>query len=142
MQIRRLTELGIPLARIPDVEAGAAFHARAGLLDGRRAATHWSYRDRLAREYPDIAVCPDPIFTRGGNVWTSAGITAGIDLALAMVEEDHGAKIARAVARWFVVFLQGPGGQAQFSTQLAAQRPSRQPIRQTQNGSPTIWPTS
>jgi len=91
------------------------------VLDGRRAVTHWSYCAELARRFPEIRVEPDPIFVRDGTVWTSAGVTAGIDLALAFVEEDLGRTIALAVARYLVVFLKRPGGQAQFSTALSLQ---------------------
>ncbi|WP_405143466.1 GlxA family transcriptional regulator [Sphaerisporangium sp. NBC_01403] len=118
--------------RVASVCTGAFLLARAGLLAGRRAVTHWSSCDLLAREHPDVSVEADPIFVRDGKVWTSAGVTAGMDLALAMVEEDHGAEVARTIARQLVMFVQRPGGQAQFSTQLAAQRPARTPLREVQ----------
>ncbi|MEU1625221.1 GlxA family transcriptional regulator [Streptomyces sp. NPDC020096] len=118
--------------RVAAVCTGAFLLARAGLLDGRRAVTHWASCERLAREYPRVTVTPDHIFVRDGKVWTSAGVTAGMDLALAMVEEDHGPEVSRAVARGLVMFVQRPGGQAQFSTQLAAQRPTREPLREVQ----------
>ena len=118
--------------RIASVCSGAFLLARAGLLDGRRAVTHWGSCERLARLHPDVTVDADPIFVRDGDVWTSAGVTAGIDLALAMVEEDQGADVARRIARQLVMFVQRPGGQAQFSTQLAAQRPAREPLREVQ----------
>lgn len=107
--------------RIASVCTGAFLLAAAGLLEGRRAATHWEYCSRLAQRFPSVRVEPDPIFVRDGPVWTSAGVTAGIDLALALVEEDLGRSIALAVARYLVVFLKRPGGQAQFSTTLALQ---------------------
>jgi transcriptional regulator GlxA family with amidase domain len=107
--------------RVASVCSGAFLLASAGLLDGRRAATHWSRCAELARRFPAVAVDPDPIFIRDGNVWTSAGITAGIDLALALVEADFGRDAALGVARQLVVFLKRPGGQAQFSTTLALQ---------------------
>jgi len=107
--------------RVASVCTGAFILAAAGLLDGKRAATHWRWCAKLAQTYPRIAVDPEPIFTREGNLWTSAGVTAGIDLALAMVEEDHGHRIALAVARELVMFLRRPGGQQQFSAALAAQ---------------------
>jgi transcriptional regulator GlxA family with amidase domain len=110
--------------------SGSFLLAAAGLLDGRRATMHWSASERLRRAFPAVAVEDDPIFVRDGAVWTSAGVTAGIDLALALVEDDHGAAVARAVAKQLVVFVQRPGGQAQFSTQLAAQRPTRDPVRE------------
>lgn len=95
--------------------------AAAGLLDGRRAVTHWAHCDRLQRDYPEITVEPDPIWVRDGRVWTSAGVTAGMDMTLALVEEDHGRDLALAVARRRVMFLKRPGGQSQFSAELAAQ---------------------
>jgi transcriptional regulator GlxA family with amidase domain len=107
--------------RVASVCTGAFLLAAAGMLDGRRAATHWMYCTRLAQRFPAIHVEPDPIFVRDGPVWTSAGVTAGIDLALALVEEDLGRSVALAVARYLVVFLKRPGGQAQFSAALALQ---------------------
>src|SRR6201993_3160032 len=95
--------------------------AETGLLDGRRAVTHWAFCAELARRFPAIRVEPDPIFVQDGAVWTSAGVTAGIDLALALVEEDLGRAAALAVARYLVVFLKRPGGQAQFSEFLSLQ---------------------
>ncbi len=111
---------------------GAALLAAAGLLDGRRATTHWAYSDRLARDHPAVEVDPDPIYVRDGHVATSAGVTAGIDLALALVEEDLGREVALTVARHLVVFLRRPGNQAQFSAQLAAQTARREPLREIQ----------
>jgi len=107
--------------RVASVCTGAFLLAAAGLLDGRRAATHWMYCTKLAQRFPAVHVEPDPIFVRDGSVWTSAGVTAGIDLALALVEEDLGRSVALAVARYLVVFLKRPGGQAQFSATLALQ---------------------
>ncbi len=107
--------------RVASVCTGAFLLAAAGLLDGRRAATHWMYCAELAQRFPAVRVEPDPIFVRDGAVWTSAGVTAGIDLALALVEEDLGRAAALAVARYLVVFLKRPGGQAQFSAALALQ---------------------
>jgi transcriptional regulator GlxA family with amidase domain len=107
--------------RVASVCTGAFLLAAAGLLDGRRAVTHWKDCARLAQRFPAVRVEPDPIFVRDGRVWTSAGVTAGIDLALALVEEDLGRSIALAVARYMVVFLKRPGGQAQFSATLALQ---------------------
>jgi transcriptional regulator GlxA family with amidase domain len=112
--------------------SGAFLLARAGLLDGHDATTHWSSCDELQRIYPDVRVDADPIFVRSGNVYTSAGVTAGIDLALALVEEDLGPQVARDVARWLVLFLRRPGGQAQFSAALASQRAEREPLRELQ----------
>jgi transcriptional regulator GlxA family with amidase domain len=107
--------------RVASVCTGAFLLAAAGMLDGRRAATHWMYCSKLAQRFPAVHVEPDPIFVRDGQVWTSAGVTAGIDLALALVEEDLGRPVALAVARYLVVFLKRPGGQAQFSAALALQ---------------------
>jgi transcriptional regulator GlxA family with amidase domain len=107
--------------RVASVCTGAFLLAAAGVLDGRRATTHWMYCARLAQSFPAVRIEPDPIFVCDGPVWTSAGVTAGIDLALALVEEDLGRSVALAVARYLVVFLKRPGGQAQFSTTLALQ---------------------
>jgi transcriptional regulator GlxA family with amidase domain len=104
--------------RVASVCAGAFLLAAAGLLDGRRVATHWELAGELARNFPDVTVDGDAIFAADGRVHTSAGITAGIDLCLALVEADHGAELAREVARHLVVFMQRPGGQAQFSARL------------------------
>jgi transcriptional regulator GlxA family with amidase domain len=119
--------------RTASVCSGAFVLAEAGLLDGRRAVTHWGWCDSLADRYPAVTVDPDPIFVHDGPIWTSAGVTAGIDLALALVEDDHGPDLARTVARQLVVFVQRPGGQAQFSTQLAAQRPHHPGLRDVQD---------
>jgi transcriptional regulator GlxA family with amidase domain len=118
--------------RVTSVCTGAFLLARAGLLDGRRATTHWASCTELERRHPEIAVEADPIFVRDGNVTTSAGVTAGMDLALALVEEDLGRELALEVARWLVLFLKRPGGQAQFSAQLAAQMAEREPLRELQ----------
>jgi transcriptional regulator GlxA family with amidase domain len=107
--------------RVASVCTGAFLLAAAGVLDGRRAATHWSFCAELARRFPAVRVEPDPIFVRDDPVWTSAGVTAGIDLALALVEEDLGRAMALALARYLVVFLKRAGGQAQFSTALSLQ---------------------
>ncbi|MFD8423059.1 GlxA family transcriptional regulator [Streptomyces sp. NPDC059466] len=118
--------------RLVSVCTGALLLARAGLLDGRRATTHWAYCDTLARDHPAVQVDPDPIYVRDGRVSTSAGVTSGIDLALALVEEDLGRGTALTVARHLVVFLRRPGNQAQFSAQLAAQTARREPLREVQ----------
>jgi transcriptional regulator GlxA family with amidase domain len=118
--------------RVASVCSGAFLLARAGLLDGKRATTHWSCCRLLARAHPTISVEPDLIFVRDGNVWTSAGVTAGIDLVLALVDDDAGSAVARDVARQLVLFVQRPGGQAQFSTQLAAPIPTRLELRHLQ----------
>ncbi|XVU26351.1 GlxA family transcriptional regulator [Actinoplanes sp. CA-054009] len=118
--------------RVMSVCTGAFLLAAAGLLNGRRATTHWQYCATLAKRYPGIDVEPDPIFVRDGGVFTSAGVTAGIDLALALVEEDLGRDAALAVARALVMFLRRPGNQAQFSAQLSAQTARREPLRDVQ----------
>jgi transcriptional regulator GlxA family with amidase domain len=107
--------------RVASVCTGAFLLAEAGLLDGRRAVTHWENCAELEQRYPTLHVEPDPIFIQDGPVWTSAGVTAGIDLALALVEEDIGRAIALDVARDLVVFLKRPGGQSQFSAALTLQ---------------------
>jgi transcriptional regulator GlxA family with amidase domain len=107
--------------RIASVCTGAFLLAETGILAGRRATTHWKSCARLQRQYPDVHVDPDPIYVRDERIWTSAGVTAGIDLSLALVEEDLGRKLAMQVARHLVVFLNRPGGQSQFSAPLEAQ---------------------
>ncbi|MFE2476300.1 DJ-1/PfpI family protein [Streptomyces sp. NPDC059389] len=118
--------------RLVSVCTGGLLLAEAGLLDGRRATTHWYACEQMARDYPRVTVEPDPIYVRDGPVATSAGVTAGIDLALALVEEDHGRELALRIARHLVVFLRRPGNQAQFSAQLAAQTAQRDPLREVQ----------
>jgi len=118
--------------RLVSVCTGAILLAAAGLLDGRRATTHWAYCDKLARDHPAVTVDPDPIYVRDGYIATSAGVTSGIDLALALVEEDLDREVALTVARHLVVFLRRPGNQAQFSAQLAAQTARRDPLREVQ----------
>ncbi len=115
--------------RIASVCTGAFALAQAGVLDGRRATTHWRHTGVLARAHPKITVEPDAIYVRDGSVYTSAGVSAGIDLALALVEEDEGAHLAREVARDLVVFLQRPGGQSQFSVASRLPRPRHDPLR-------------
>lgn len=118
--------------RLVSVCTGALLLAEAGLLDGHRVTTHWNSCERLARDFPAVHVDPDPIFVRDGRLATSAGVTAGIDLALALVEEDHGRELALTIARHLVVFLRRPGNQAQFSAQLSAQTAQRAPLREVQ----------
>ena len=118
--------------RIVSVCTGAFVLAELGLLDGRRATTHWASCARLAERYPAVRVESEPIFVRDGHVYTSAGVTAGIDLALALVEEDLGREAALAIARGLVLFLRRPGNQAQFSAQLAQQAADREPLREVQ----------
>jgi len=118
--------------RVASVCTGAFLLAELGLLDGLRVTTHWSACELLQRRYPKLRVDPDPIYVREGRVWTSAGVTAGMDLALALVEDDLGRDVALAVARRLVLFLKRPGGQAQFSAQLAGQLAGREPLRDLQ----------
>jgi transcriptional regulator GlxA family with amidase domain len=118
--------------RVASVCSGSFLLAEAGLLDGRRATTHWSVCSTLARRYPSITVEDDPIYVRDGDVWTSAGVTAGMDLALAMVADDLGRDVALEIARRFVLFLRRPGNQSQFSAPLAAQTADRDPLREVQ----------
>ncbi|HXG01789.1 MAG TPA: helix-turn-helix domain-containing protein, partial [Candidatus Binatia bacterium] len=106
--------------------------AEAGLLDGRAATTHWMDCDELARRYPKVRVRRDPIYVRDGPVYTSAGATAGLDLVLALVEEDLGRRLALQVAQRMVFYLRRPGGQAQFSALLATQMAEREPLRELQ----------
>lgn len=122
--------------RVASVCSGAFLLARAGLLDGRRATTHWQWCDTLADAFPQVTVDPDPIWVRDGPVWTSAGVTAGMDLALALVEDDLGPQAALAIARQLVLFVRRPGGQAQFSTGLAAQSAERDALRELQDWMP------
>jgi transcriptional regulator GlxA family with amidase domain len=118
--------------RVCSVCTGAFLLAEARLLDGRRATTHWDSCGLLAELYPAVSVEADPIFVRDGSVYTSAGVTAGMDLALALVEEDLGRELALRVARRLVMFVKRPGGQSQFSAQLSAQAAERQPLRELQ----------
>jgi transcriptional regulator GlxA family with amidase domain len=120
-------------SRLASVCTGAFLLAQAGLLAGRTVTTHWEHCETLAKQYPDVTVDPDPIFIKSPDLATSAGITAGIDLALALVEDDLGRDVALAVARALVVFLRRPGSQAQFSAQLSAQFADRAPLREVQH---------
>jgi transcriptional regulator GlxA family with amidase domain len=107
--------------RVASVCTGAFLLAASGVLDGKRATTHWSFCAELSQRFPAVRIEPDPIFVCDGSTWTSAGVTAGIDLALALVEQDLGRTVALAVARYLVVFLKRPGGQSQFSAALSLQ---------------------
>ena len=118
------------IRRLAALCSGAFFLAAAGVLDGRRATTHWSVADRLQADFPAIEVNADAIFVRAGNLWTSAGVTAGMDLALALVEEDYGRELALEVATEMVVYLKRPGGQSQFSSHLLSERTARPNIRE------------
>ncbi len=119
--------------RVVGVCSGAFLLAAAGLLDGRRATTHWARAGRLARQHPAVEVDADPIWIRDGDVWTSAGVTAGIDVALALVEDDVGTEIAESVARWLVMFLRRPGGQSQFAAPVWRARAQAPPVRRAQD---------
>jgi len=125
-QVRRLAT---DARRVTSVCSGAFVLAAAGLLDGRRATTHWADCGQLDDTYVDVTVDPDAIYVHDGNVWTSAGVTAGIDLTLALVADDHGRQAAATVARQLVVYLQRSGGQAQFSALLAGQAADTEPVR-------------
>jgi transcriptional regulator GlxA family with amidase domain len=131
--VRSVSNLARRSRRVTSVCSGAFVLAAAGLLDGKRATTHWAACERLEQGHPQIAVEGDRIFVRDGNVWTSAGVTAGMDLALALVADDMGQDVARRVARQLVMYVQRPGGQAQFSAQLRAQRAASDPLRELQS---------
>jgi transcriptional regulator GlxA family with amidase domain len=118
--------------RVATVCSGAFLAAQAGLLDGRRVTTHWGRARQLADEFPSVDVDADPIYLRDGKYWSSAGITAGIDLALALVEADLGVQVAQTVARWLVMFLHRPGGQTQFATPVWVPRAERSAVRTVQ----------
>jgi transcriptional regulator GlxA family with amidase domain len=118
--------------RVVGICSGAFLLAGAGLLDGRKATTHWARAARLAARHPEVEVDADPIWTRDGDVWTSAGVTAGIDVALALVEDDHGVEVADQVARWLVMFLRRPGTQSQFAAPVWRNRARDAPVRHAQ----------
>lgn len=115
--------------RLGSICTGSFILAQAGLLSGRRATTHWRETRRLARAFPDITVEPDALFVRDGDVFTSAGVSSGIDLALALVEQDHGTDLVRDVARWLVVYLKRAGGQSQFSALIETNPPPQSALR-------------
>lgn len=120
--------------RVVTVCTGAFLAAQAGLLDGCTATTHWAFADQLASEFPNVTVDPEPIFLRSSDkVWTAAGVTAGIDLALSLIEDDHGTDVAQTVARWLVLYLRRPGGQTQFAAPVWMPRAKREPIRDVQH---------
>lgn len=127
--LRPLRRLAARTRRVASVCGGAFYLAAAGLLDGRRATTHWNACEELAQRYPRVRVEPDALFIKDGKIYTSAGVTAGIDLALALIEEDHGRARALQVARQLVMFIRRPGGQTQFSASLAAQMAEREPLQ-------------
>jgi transcriptional regulator GlxA family with amidase domain len=128
--VRWLRRIVPRIRRVGSVCTGAMLMARAGLLDGRRATTHWNWCQTLTKRAPRADVDPDPIFIRDENIYTSAGVTAGMDLALALVEEDHGSRLALQVARNLVLYLRRPGGQSQFSAALSLQVTDRKPLRE------------
>lgn len=130
--VRWISDHAPRAGRVASVCTGTFLLAEAGLLRGRRVTTHWYYSDDLAARYPDLTVDPDPIYIISGNVATSAGVTSGIDLALALVEQDMGRAVALEIARLLVVFLRRPGSQSQFSVQLSAQVADRPPLRRVQ----------
>jgi transcriptional regulator GlxA family with amidase domain len=130
--LRQLRRLSRHSRRTASVCTGAFLLAAAGLLDGRRATTHWALCAHMAKRYPQVQVDPEPIYVQDGPLWTSAGVTAGIDLALALVEQDLGREAALTIARWLVLFLRRPGTQRQFSAQLSAQMAQRDPLRRVQ----------
>ncbi len=130
--VRWIATTSAAAKRTAAVCTGAFLLAKAGLLDGRRVTTHWASAELLARAFPLVDVDPDPIFLCDGDIWTSAGVTAGMDLSLALVEEDLDREIALRIARHLVLFLRRPGNQSQFSVTLAAQQPQREPLREVQ----------
>jgi transcriptional regulator GlxA family with amidase domain len=130
--LRWIRKIAPRISRLGSVCTGALVLAHAGLLDGKSATTHWGYVDELRRVDRSIRVQPDAIYVRDGNVYTSAGVTAGIDMALAMVENDWGQPAALAVAQELVMFLKRPGGQSQFSSHLAAQFSEDDKLRELQ----------
>ncbi|BCM89000.1 HTH-type transcriptional regulator CdhR [Abditibacteriota bacterium] len=129
-QISWLQGMAPQVRRLGSICTGAFLLAQAGLLHGKRVVTHWRFCEQLARSYPSVTVDPNPIFIRDGYIYTSAGITAGMDLALALVAEDAGRKLALRVARELVMFMSRPGGQAQFSVLLE--------LQERENGDATI----
>ena len=130
--IRLIRSIAPRCRRVATVCTGAFLAAEAGLLDGRRVTTHWGAAARLGKEYPAVTVDADPIYLRDGPYWSSAGVTAGIDLALALVEEDLGTDLAQGVARQLVMFLRRPGGQTQFATPTWTPRAERSAVRALQ----------
>jgi transcriptional regulator GlxA family with amidase domain len=127
--LAHVRRLAADARRVTSVCSGAFMLAAAGLLEGRRATTHWAECGLLGDTYAEVTVQPDAIYVQDGNVWTSAGVTAGIDLALALVADDHGHQAAAVIARQLVVYLQRSGGQRQFSALLSAQAADTEPVR-------------
>jgi len=127
-----ITDAAPRCRRVATVCTGTFLGAQTGLLNGRRVTTHWASAERLATEFGDLSVDADPIYIRDGKYWTSAGVTAGIDLALALVQEDLGVEVAQTVARWLVMFLHRPGGQTQFASPVWVRRAERSTVRAVQ----------
>jgi transcriptional regulator GlxA family with amidase domain len=138
--LRWLRRIAPRVRRIGSVCTGAFVLAAAGLLDGRRATTHWQVCPRLARDHPAVTVEEDPIFVRDGNTYTSAGVTAGMDLALALVEEDHGHAAAMRIARHLVMFVRRPGGSRNSARPWTSRRPSAGRSATSRRGSPSTRP--
>lgn len=130
--VGRVGDAGRRARRIATVCSGTFLAAQAGLLDGRTVTTHWARADQLACAHPTLTVDPDPIYVRDGDVWSSAGVTAGIDLCLALVDDDLGGDVAQTVARWLVMFLHRPGGQTQFAIPVWAPRARHAAVRAVQ----------
>lgn len=130
--INWITAMSSKVRRMISVCTGAFLLAEAGLLDGLQATTHWHYCQRLTTDYPNVMVEPDQIFIKSGHIFTSGGITSGIDLSLALLEEDWGRDLALFVARFLVVFLKRPGGQSQFSAYLSCEAGQRNDLRELQ----------
>jgi transcriptional regulator GlxA family with amidase domain len=128
-----IREAAASAERVATVCSGTFLAGAAGLLDGKRVTTHWARADQLAERHPRTEVDADPIYLRDGDLWTSAGVTAGIDLALALVEEDHGPELAQTIARWLVMYLRRPGGQSQFAVPVWAEAAPPGPVRQAQD---------
>ena len=127
--VEAISSLAGRTRRLASICTGSFVLAQAGLLDGRRATTHWHAVRSFERAFPDVTVEPDALFVRDGDVYTSAGISSGIDLALALVETDYGVELVRSVARWLVVYLKRAGGQSQFSVLVESAVPPQSPLR-------------
>jgi|SRR5271165_966229 len=128
--LKWITRMSQKVRRLGSVCTGAFLLAEAGLLDGKKATTHWAFAEEFGSRFPRVLIDPEPIWLKEGKIYTSAGVTAGMDLALALIEEDLGGKAALAVARDLVLFLRRPGGQAQFSRALEAQTLIRKPLQE------------
>jgi transcriptional regulator GlxA family with amidase domain len=127
-----LRKMAKQVRRMCSVCTGAYLLADAGLLEGKRATTHWRHVESFARKHPGVRWDPNPIFVKDGGIYTSAGISAGMDLALALIEEDYGSALALEVARYMVIYLRRPGSQAQFSVALSAQAAERKSLQELQ----------